>query len=1689
MQILFILIFTLPLYIWTASGDFFSSSEDPVINNHVNMITGKLQLSFEDHVVQGAVPLPLRRTYTNYGQTKESHSKWNFSEGWSFFSHTHLYLNKPGPLFEAEIVEMSGTRVTYKERLYYKGRKGIMYMKPHKYAKQNTDAMSYREDYRNNLLEYDKKRDRIKLTLADGTIRQYIPKKLNVGIIDKLKRYFKDHDKEYLLEVERSPSGILTVFKYDDDETKLTVFKTSRGYKRIYSSLTLHQIHDYPRFEIKALIGDGKEFTYHGRAFARRCHLTGVNCSFRPEQINKYVAILGTKEAWLKEITTSGRRGLRVEYNSATEHNDPHRHKVLSVYDGDVKLASYKYFKELTEVRDQDQILTRIHHKGGILTLIEYFDKEDRLYRQERYHRENGSLVLKENIDGNNEVVGSKRYTYDDHKNLICEVICKGEESFTKWYQYSKDHMLIQERDDSGLITEYEYFPTTDLITSKKTLKDGVLLVHERFKYDRDFLLIEKSCFDGYRTTYEKYTRHDRTGMITEVDNGLTKIYYTYNGANQIVKEETEFSTMTSEYDAAGRVIKKTFPNGGVHEYLFDEWGNAVEIKEMGSAKRFIEYDHYNRPIVCTMNGKVSRNTYNNKGLIHTETDHNGSVTTFTYDIFGRCIEKTNSLGGVEKFEYDILGNVISHITPNGAITKTAYNLFNKPKTIVYPNGGALTNVYNQDGTLKEVFENGCLKTNFVYDALQRMTKRVTGSLEEEWEYEGAVLKKYKDVRGLVTIYDYDAHARKIKETSEDRVKEFFYDKMGFVKEVREGDFSSTYQHDPDGRLLESSENGSNHVINEYDEEGRKISSRKMTSDGEALDQFFYDDEGSITCHINPLGEETLFIYDHLKRTEVDPLGNKTVTKFDRLYQEVQKQKLSSDDTVLFSERFFYDAAGNVIKRITDEFGMEVEYSYDIMGNLLEELESGVKRTSYAYDSKGRLISKTSPNGVSLYYEYDDLDRKIEEKSSDHTIWHQYEYCGADLIEITDKLLGRSVKRTYNRFGELISEINFSGFKTSWSYNTFGKVERIILPDHSSIHYCYEGGHMIAVERYTKEGNLCYQYLYTRFDPNHHVEEEKLPFNLGKIHSKRDLLERCTNMQSPYHNIEHTYNPTSLITKKINSLTGDKDYNYDDLSQLTAEGEVQYDFDALGNPRNCEVNQLNELIKTPTEEFSYDGNGNLKNRSEIEYSYDAFNRLNAIEYENGKKVVYIYDPFSRLATKETYYKNVQIAVKQFLYDQDYEIGSISAEGVIEELKILGLGIKGDIGAAVAIELQDKVYIPLHDLQGNVIALLSPKGKITETYAFSAFGEEEGDNYENPWRFASKRIDEKLIFFGLRFYDPSIKRWISPDPLGFADSRNPYLYVLNNPLNRLDEFGLEVEFYLTTPHSTQRIPYHDPDQTSNDASPWEVGVHMGMHHGSASIDGTRTQVLLTLPTSMSLKITEKERAQKHFNFLSRLPELLKGADNKIGIVTYQNGINNSREDFFAMGRALQLEHPPGTIIIGLYNPTQSVPVDVGRTLYEKANGNTKGVRALCGLLMNLIDVIEVSAPNTKIQHYCHSEAGAIYNSMYENATVDQRKKIDKYVNCGAFGPATCLSKEKGHTVKNWYSDKDRITGPFAKLNDSRYNVEILSSITPKEGCIGGFADHGFIQPTYTEGRNKYIEHVEKYKGGFHVPSCR
>ncbi|NGX48169.1 MAG: hypothetical protein K1000chlam3_01559, partial [Chlamydiae bacterium] len=122
-----------------------------------------------------------------------------------------------------------------------------------------------------------------------------------------------------------------------------------------------------------------------------------------------------------------------------------------------------------------------------------------------------------------------------------------------------------------------------------------------------------------------------------------------------------------------------------------------------------------------------------------------------------------------------------------------------------------------------------------------------------------------------------------------------------------------------------------------------------------------------------------------------------------------------------------------------------------------------------------------------------------------------------------------------------------------------------------------------------------------------------------------------------------------------------------------------------------------------------------------------------------------------------------------------------------ELRILGLHERD----ALLLKLQNKIYHPIQDLQGNIVRLIAQDHSEDYSYHYNAFSEESPEESLNPWRYASKRFDPEtsLIYFGHRYYNPETGRWLTPDPSELTDSANLYAYTYNNPLLYLDAYGL------------------------------------------------------------------------------------------------------------------------------------------------------------------------------------------------------------------------------------------------------------------------------------------------------------
>jgi RHS repeat-associated protein len=104
-----------------------------------------------------------------------------------------------------------------------------------------------------------------------------------------------------------------------------------------------------------------------------------------------------------------------------------------------------------------------------------------------------------------------------------------------------------------------------------------------------------------------------------------------------------------------------------------------------------------------------------------------------------------------------------------------------------------------------------------------------------------------------------------------------------------------------------------------------------------------------------------------------------------------------------------------------------------------------------------------------------------------------------------------------------------------------------------------------------------------------------------------------------------------------------------------------------------------------------------------------------------------------------------------------------------------------------------------DEQGSVVVLSDEGGTLVHAAAYGPFGEDWGSAGENPTPFAwlgswgVRRIPGAgalgpLHLTAHRLYSPSLRRFLSPDPLGPAGGLNPYAYP-GDPLESIDPLGL------------------------------------------------------------------------------------------------------------------------------------------------------------------------------------------------------------------------------------------------------------------------------------------------------------
>ncbi|WP_409260444.1 RHS repeat-associated core domain-containing protein [Pseudomonas putida] len=199
-----------------------------------------------------------------------------------------------------------------------------------------------------------------------------------------------------------------------------------------------------------------------------------------------------------------------------------------------------------------------------------------------------------------------------------------------------------------------------------------------------------------------------------------------------------------------------------------------------------------------------------------------------------------------------------------------------------------------------------------------------------------------------------------------------------------------------------------------------------------------------------------------------------------------------------------------------------------------------------------------------------------------------------------------------------------------------------------------------------------------------------------------------------------------------------------------------------------------------------------------------------------RKITSVKKGNSRQMTVTTYLQNVEIR-------QRLNVGQPLPQKDVAISEAAGLRWVHD-------RLSDEIHLryAFSDHLGSVGGETDRDGILVTREEYAPFGEttgldedisEAGGLIQRSWRYSGKELDASgLYYYGWRYYQPGLARWLSADPGGLVDGPNLFRMVRNNPVLLRDSLGMAPGEY--SPGDFQE-PVTEGAGTSNNAvTPFE-----------------------------------------------------------------------------------------------------------------------------------------------------------------------------------------------------------------------------------------------------------------------------
>jgi RHS repeat-associated protein len=393
-------------------------------------------------------------------------------------------------------------------------------------------------------------------------------------------------------------------------------------------------------------------------------------------------------------------------------------------------------------------------------------------------------------------------------------------------------------------------------------------------------------------------------------------------------------------------------------------------------------------------------------------------------------------------------------------------------------------------------------------------TTNALSQVTETLKYDGAGRPlSVKDPNAVVTDLEYHARgwltANKVRgadagSEGDDRITRMEYWPTGLIKKVTQPDGAFTsYAYDAAHRLTDITDNAGNTIHYTLDNAGNRTSEDAKDNTG-ALRRTLsriYNQFGQLQTQTDAYAHPTGFTYDANGNADTVTDARTRLTDSDHDPLNRLSRTLQDVGGINAETKFAYDAQDNLTK-VTDPKGLETNYAYNGLGDLLQLSSPDTGLTTYTYDSGGNRKTQTDARNTTATYGYDALNRLTGITYPTTSLNVVYTYDTTQAVCITGETFskGRLTKLTdasgttqycYDRFGQLVRKhqvTNGVALTVRYAYNAAGRLLSLTYPDGQTAIYSRDGQGRTTGVSVASAGGECQQVLvsgvqYAPFGP------------------------------------------------------------------------------------------------------------------------------------------------------------------------------------------------------------------------------------------------------------------------------------------------------------------------------------------------------------------------------------------------------------------------------------------------------------------------------------------------------------------------------------------------------------------------------------------------------------------------------